>query len=196
VLLDALDAGLQEFRLQFGRFFAGDLPTPPEELRQQLLARLRAARGGTGSGHGPGAVRSVADTFRLTQLEAQFNTYNELFNRRLRRREEGPRRSGTFAAGRPASRPVRDAAPAPRPVAPAPEPGSLSSQRIEELHRQLYPRGAHDGAPDLAQFGALLSSQAESLRQRTGCRDVTFRVSEDGGRRRLLVKAVAGPLTD
>lgn len=185
--LDRLDTDLQEFRLQFGRFFAGDRPVPPEDLRRDLQARLRQARGGAGAS----GVRSVADTFRLTQLEAQFNTYSELFNRRLRQREEGPRRA-PGARGTPT--PI-EAASGAATAAPAGPAIGLSPEAVAALHRTLYPAGAPDGStdtPDLERFSAFLSSQVAALRRRTGCRKVVFRVSEDGGRRRLLARPVGG----
>ena len=177
-MLDQIESMLQEFRVQFSRFFAGDRAVPPEDLREELKARLRQAR----SGPATGGVRSVADLFRLTQLEAQFNTYSELFNRRLRQREEGPRRSGAFSVIRPAS--------------PTAAMQGLSPEHVEELHQELYHGNSGDGTPDAApsleRFGAYLQAQAEALWRRTGCSDVAFRISTGEGRRRLLVRPIGG----
>ena len=79
----------------------GQRPVPPEDLRVGVLGQIRTLRGMT--------IQGGADNFRLTNLEAQFNTHNELFNRRLRQREEGAtgrptRRAGPGAGHR---RPVR-----------------------------------------------------------------------------------------
>jgi hypothetical protein len=171
-LLDRLDADLREFRLQFGRFFAGERPVPPDDLRADLQSRLRQARGASGGL----APRSVADLFRLSQLEAQFNSYSELYNRRLRQAEEGPRRA---------------------PVAPPRlQPDGPSPDVIAGLYRTLYPSGPIGDAPDLERFGAFIASQAETLRRRTGCRDVAFRIAVDQGKPRLMARPIGGPGRD
>jgi hypothetical protein len=105
--LDQLNREVQQLRVDFERFFNGALPFPPEELRGRVQAQIRHLRG---LSNGATAV----DSFRLSDLEARFNSYNELFNRRLRDVEEGRH---------PAARP----APPPPPGVTIPRRGSSSA---------------------------------------------------------------------
>src|SRR4051812_33085646 len=80
--LDQLGREIQTLRVDFERFFNGALPWPPEELRGRVQAQIRTLRGMT-------QLATAVDNFRLNDLEARFNSYNELFNRRVRDVEEG-----------------------------------------------------------------------------------------------------------
>ena len=168
-LLDELERTVMDFRLEFGKFFAGDRAIPPEDVRTALLAQIRNLRGMT--------IQAVADNFRLTHLEAQFNTHNELFNRRLRQREEG----GSRAARRsPASKPS-DAAAGIRVDA------SLEAGAVAALYRSLY--SASQGA-DFERFREYLANQLQGIREKTGCAAVVFRVASEDGRLKLKARPV------
>ena len=79
--LDQLADAIEKFKIDFERFLAGATLIPPEEQRMKLVRDLRELRGAN--------LRASAEQFRLASLEARFNSYTELFNRRLRDREEG-----------------------------------------------------------------------------------------------------------
>ena len=115
-----LDRDVQQLRVDFERFFNGALPFPPEELRGRVQAQIRTLRG---LSNGATAV----DNFRLGDLEARFNSYNELFNRRLRDTEEGRH---------PAAR-----------HAPPPAPRRSRSGAGDRLRRPRRPRGGRGALP-------------------------------------------------
>jgi hypothetical protein len=171
--IDRLAQEIRELRIEFERFFAGDLPAPPEGLRAQILAHLRELRNAN--------LQSAIDNFRLGSVEAQFNAYNELFNRRLREREEGRARLP------------------PPPPAVHLDPGSgvvvgaaPDAAAVEALFQRLYGRGSRAAKVDLETFRAYLSSQVASIRGKTGCAAVQFRVTEEEGKLKLKAKPVAG----
>ena len=72
---------IEKYKIEFERFLAGATMIPPEEHRLRLVRELRELRTAN--------LRTSADQFRLASMEARFNSYSELFNRRLRDREEG-----------------------------------------------------------------------------------------------------------
>jgi len=175
--LDHLNRDLQQLRIDFERFFNGSLLAPPDELRGRILAQLRNLRGVN--------MTSAVDSFRLGDLEARFNSYNELFNRRLRDREEG-RLPG-----------VRHAPP-PAPVARRFDPvqGILFGDRVDpEAAEALYQglAAAPGGAPgfDLDSFQTYLSRQVAAIRDKTGCAEVQFRLSPEDGKLKLKARPVA-----
>jgi hypothetical protein len=91
--IDRLAADVQQLRVDFERFFSGALHHPPEELRHRIQAQLRQLRNAS--------AMTAVDRFRLGDLEARHNSYNELFSRRLREREEGRPRAGTLKSATP-----------------------------------------------------------------------------------------------
>lgn len=171
--LDRFEANLQRLRVEFEKFFNGALALPPDELRQQLSDELRRLRGIS--------QLSSVDQFRLNGAEARFNSYHELFNRRLRDLEEG-----------------RAAAPVAVPEIRKHDPrrGVEIGERADaEAVESLFAGLAAGPTPpkfDLDTFGRYLEKQAATIRQKTGCKTVRFRLEDDAGKIRLKAKPVQG----
>src|SRR5262245_58738359 len=79
--LNALESSLKVIRIEYERFFAGDLKRPPLERRRQIEERFRRFSNTE--------IDRVADRFRLQSLEGRYNSMRELWEKRLRMREEG-----------------------------------------------------------------------------------------------------------
>ena len=169
--LDRLDGAIRELRVEWEKFFNGSRQVPPEELREEIQGEIRALRNVN--------LRSVADNFRLAQVEARFNSFSELFNRRLRQAEEGrvpgvapvPERQRTFDPARG--------------VVFGDDVGGAA---VEALYHGLA-RGP-GGPPrfDLESFRAYLEKQVGAMRAKTGCSRVRFRLEPDGGQLKLKAK--------
>lgn len=170
--LDQLARDIQQMRIEFERYFSGALPIPPEEIRNRVQAQLRNLRGVTMNG--------AADGFRLGSLEAQFNTYNELYNRRLRDREEGRKAVHRVAA---AEKPRYD------PMGGITFGSRVESEAAEALYRGLA-SGGGEVKFDLDSFQTYLARQVEAIRQKTGCEQVQFRLAEEEGKLKLKAKPV------
>jgi hypothetical protein len=175
-VLDQLGRDIQQLRVDFERFFNGALPFPPEELRGRVQAQIRNLRGMSSSA---GAV----DNFRLSDLEARFNSYNELFNRRLRDAEEG-----RHLAARPAP------PPATRGYDPA--QGIVFGDRVdpraaEALYQGLASSPGEAPRFDLDSFQTYLARQVTAIREKTGCAEVQFRLATEDGKIKLKARPVA-----
>jgi hypothetical protein len=182
--IDHLAADVRQLRVDFERFFSGALPIPPDELRRRVQARLRQLRNVNNM--------SAVDRFRLGDLEARHNSYDELFTRRLRDREEGRLRTG-------------QAPPAPPPPAPpsAYDPGAgivigpdPDPRAVAALYAGLTAAGAPGGGAegprfDLASFGSYLQRQAAAIRAKTGCAEVQFRLAAEDGKLRLKARPLS-----
>lgn len=166
--LDRLEGELRQLRVEYERFFNGALDTPPEPLYAKIKRELARLHGRD--------LKSVADRFRLSNLEAKLATYGELFGRRLRDHEEGRQRVS---------------APAARAVA---ERGIVCGESAEpEAAAALYDVLARSGSGpkfDLHTFQLYLDRQLTAIRAKTGCRQVRFRVIDDGGQMKLKAKPV------
>jgi hypothetical protein len=127
-------------------------------------------------------MRRSVDRFRYSTLEAQFNSYSEMFQRRVRAREEG-------------RAPVR---PPPIPASPAPsydvEAGvaigpTPQSDAVEALFAGLRARSPGT-TMDLDAFRAYLVKQVGQIRDRTGCTNVQFRLVREDGKVKLKAKPI------
>jgi hypothetical protein len=174
--LDQLGRDIQQLRVDFERFFNGALPFPPEELRGRVQAQIRQLRGMSN-------LATAVDNFRLSDMEARFNSYNELFNRRLRDTEEG-----RHAAARPA------VPPPPRLHDPA--QGIVFGDRIdpqaaEALYQGLAASRGDGPRFDLDSFQTYLARQVTAIREKTGCAQVQFRLAAEDGKIKLKARPVA-----
>jgi len=171
--LDQLQRDIRQFQVDFERFFNGGLPLPPEDLRNRIQVVLRNLRNTS--------ITAAVDNFRLNDLEARYNSYNEMFNRRLRDVEEGrthhkvvafvekqrfdPRGGIVFGS-------------------------NIDSEAAEALYHGLV-AGPGDGPRfDLDSFQTYLRRQTEAIRQKTGCDEVQFRVAEEDGKLKLKARPV------
>ncbi|MFL6262712.1 MAG: MXAN_5187 C-terminal domain-containing protein [Thermoanaerobaculia bacterium] len=175
-LLDQLGRDIQQLRVDFERFFNGALPFPPEELRGRVQAQIRQLRGMSN-------LATAVDTFRLGDMEARFNSYNELFNRRVRDAEEG-----RHAAARQA--PPAD----PRRYDPA--QGITFGDRVdpeaaEALYQGLVAAPGDTPRFDLDSFQTYLARQVTAIREKTGCTEVQFRLATEDGKIKLKARPVA-----
>ncbi len=171
--IDRLEAAINKFRVDAQRFFAGDLPQPPDELRDRILTQLRRLRSSN--------LQGAAENFRLGSLEARFNSHLDLFGRRLRQREI----AGRAKAETPRLDPVQGVVIG-RQTAP---------EAAEALFRGLYPGVPGTAKPkmDVGRFRAYLDRQAAVIRQKTGCAEIQFRIAVEKGKMKLKAKPLGRP---
>lgn len=171
--LDRITGEIRQLQIDFERFFNGALPIPPEELRTRIQTQIRNLRN---------LNLASVDSFRLGVVEARFNSYNEMFNRRLRDREEG-RHPGAVRAAAPERR--RYDAREGITFGASPDP-----EAVEALYQGLA-SGSGDGPKfDLDSFEKYLARQVASLREKTGCDQVQFRLADEDGKVKLKARPV------
>ena len=196
--IDYLAGEIRQLRVDFERFFSGALLIPPDELRRRVQARLRQLRSLNSM--------SAVDRFRLGDLEARHNSYDELFTRRLRDREEGRLRAGPVSPP-PLLTPPRPSSAAGNPrgaAGAAADPGAggivigadPDPRAVAALYAQVTaadaPGGGAEGPRfDLASFGSYLQRQAAAIRAKTGCDEVQFRLAAEDGKLRLKARPLA-----
>ena len=195
--IDHLAGEIRQLRVDFERFFSGALLIPPDELRRRVQGRLRQLRSLNSM--------SAVDRFRLGDLEARHNSYDELFTRRLRDREEGRLRGG--------QPPTPLTPPPPRPSSPGvhgpSDPGAPGDpgtgivigadpdpRAVAALYEQVTAAGAPGGGAegprfDLASFGSYLQRQSAAIRAKTGCAEVQFRLAAEDGKLKLKARPLA-----
>ncbi len=163
---------IHQFRVDMQRFFAGDVHIPPESQKDRLAARIRQLRNG--------GLRGVAENFRLSTLEAQFNSQVDFYNRKMREREQGGQR-----------RPAAAEPPPPDPTQGVVYGQSGHASAVEILYKGLYLQsGNRNPSMDLERFREFVGKQAEAIRAKTGCSDIQFRVEVEDGKPKLKAKPV------
>ena len=172
--IDRLDQDIQRLKIDFERFFNGNLPVPPAESQQAVrlqIRRLRSVR-----------IPALVDRFRVNTLEARFNTFNELFTRRLRESEEGtvaipPRLA---PATQQSYDPYKGIV-----VGEAPPP-----EAIHALYRELYDDQTPNAESNFTKFHTYLLHQLTTLRERNDCDEIKFRIATEDGEVKLKAKPV------
>jgi hypothetical protein len=172
-LLSKLDFDIKRFRIDYERFFSGNLPIPPDQLRIKIQDQIKLLR--------TERIKAVAQRFRLNGLEAKFNALNVLFNRRLRDFELGtganrPTPETTGSEFDPSLGVVVDEKP--------------SSEAVRALYEGegLYAKSKRDKKTDFDSFQIYLKKQATQIREKTGCSQVRFRVASEDGKLKLKAK--------
>jgi hypothetical protein len=168
--LQTLDRDLKRFKIDFERFFSGNLATPPDQLRQNLGKQIQYLR--------MERLKSVAQRFKLNTLEARFNTLWVQFNRRLREQEEG----GGF---RDTPAPTEKKIDTSNGVVIA---GSPDETAVRALYDDLYGGSGRGKKTDFGSFQAYLEKQAAQIRNKTGCAKVRFRIISSDGDLKLKAK--------
>ena len=172
--LDQLAREIRQFQVDGERFFNGGLPLPPEELRNRIQTQIRQLR--------TLKITTTLDSYRLGDLEARFNSSNELFNRRLRDREEG-RHLGAHHTVH-AERRRYD------PREGVTLGGSFDPEAVEALYQGLASRPGDGPKFDLDSFEKYLARQVAALREKTGCDQVQFRLAEEEGKLKLKARPI------
>jgi len=176
--LAVLERGLTALRVEYERFFTGDLKKPPVQTKkriEELFRRLEDAR-----------VDRAAERFRLQNLQGRFSSLTELWEKRLLQREQGK-----LVPSRPAPPPREAATPALERDANA--SGSVNRkgradliplfQRFCDARRAL---GEDVSRLRYERFEELLKKQAAEIRKATGASRLVFEVLTVEGRVRLI----------
>ena len=79
--LEQIDRSIRQLQIEWEKFFGGVERKPPNELKARVEALIRA--------HANAEIRNNTDRFRYQNLSARYNTFNEMWGKRLRALEEG-----------------------------------------------------------------------------------------------------------
>ncbi|HEX7616555.1 MAG TPA: MXAN_5187 C-terminal domain-containing protein [Thermoanaerobaculia bacterium] len=184
--LDLLEKSITALKLDYERFFSGDVRVPPLPARKSVEKVLRRI------GNAP--VEKVAERFRLQAIQSRFTTLSDLWEKRILAREEG--RGPVRLAARP--RPLEPGASSP--VGDASSPGSVKGSGRGDL-RSLFDRycaarvAAGEDASRLRydRFEELVKKQAAEIRKATGATRLAFDVQTRDGKVRLVGRSLAAP---
>jgi hypothetical protein len=218
--LNDLERGITTLKIEYERFFGGELKRPPVLPRRAVEETLRRL--------GNADVEKAAERFRLQSLQSRFNSFAELWAKRMQVKEEGrtgpvrrlgppvlaappepkPGRKSSAVAGpldvaalvAAAEAAVGPATPAPVSTPPRDAPASPSVKpRSRVDFTPLFRRyvearqalGEDVSRMKYEKFEEAVRRQAEEIRQKTGSSRLVFEVQTTDGRVRLVGRPAA-----
>jgi hypothetical protein len=179
--LQLLETELRKLEAEYNMYFAGQLPTPPNESRagvDRLVRRYDRA-----------PFDTYARRFRFGTLRARYSTLTTLWERALRAREEG--RTGPFS---PPQNSHRAEEPAPGDcvlhVAVVGDPVN-EIDKIRSLHNRLSEARTRVGLEQVPfeQFLRVVEQYLQRIHT-GGSPEAVFRVAFQGGRVSLTARAL------
>lgn len=186
--LEWLANGIRQLQIEWEKFFSGVEKKPPNEAKDRLEGVIRR--------YAYTEIRNNAERFRYQSLVARYNTFSELWNKRLRAREEGR------VAGLHVPRTLAPPAPAP-PAPPARAASPTGEVRVQQPDRdvealrslfdQFLAKRKETGETGTVKFEAfqkLVSQQATRILAAKGAKAVDFRLETKDGKVSLKAKVV------
>lgn len=189
--LDILNVDIRQLQTKWEMFFAGIDNKPPHELQRRVEKIIRD--------HAFQDIRNNTDRFRYQTLTARYNSFNELWQKRLRAREEGKAFGvhGLKADVLPPPAPERERR------APAGGGGTGREFRVGSADgddaqvQALYQRYVEERerlgegeAPAYESFRQLIGQQTAKILGDKGARAVDFRLDSSQGKVSLKARIV------
>jgi hypothetical protein len=190
--LDRLEVTIRQLQVKWELFFNGQEKKPPSEIQAQVETLVRR--------YANAEIRNNGERFRYQGLAARYTTFNELWQKKLRAREEG-KAFGVHGlrADRlpPPPAPVPALPPASRAAAAAGEVRVSDPSRDTAAVRELYERFVEEKrragektAPAFDSFRDLIGKQTEKIRSEKGAAAVDFRLETRDGKVSLKARIV------
>jgi hypothetical protein len=191
--LDRLDVSIRQLQVKWDMFFSGAEKKPPTDLHAQVEGLVKR--------YANSEIRNNGERFRYQSLTARFTTFNELWQKRLRAREEGKAFGVHGLKADQLPPPAAPAPPRPRTEARAGGPGGeyrvADPARDTLAVRSLYERFVDErrragvgAAPPFEQFQQLIARQTARIRSEKGARAVDFRLETRDGKVSLKARLV------
>jgi len=184
--LKTLEYGTRLVQVSWEKFFSGLERFPPNEEMRRLEVIVRRYAGGE--------IRNSGRRFLYQSLTARFNTYKDMWNKRLRAIEEG--RPVGFHGTKVAQAP-------PPPPRARPQPGPSGEFRIQnrlgdaeavqQLFEQFIEARKDLGEPANVKFESfqkLIAQQTDRILSKKEADSVAFRLETKGGRVSLKARPV------
>ena len=173
--MERLKRSMKQLETEYEQWFSGALRQPPWETKKKLEAIIRR--------YNTSPPQNLAEQSVFQMLQAKFTTYNEMWNRRERMKEEGR------APGGREVRPTRTARTSPPPTERAAPSGGDQFRKVFDKYVAAKQKAGQKTANlNYDNFRRVLDKQAKQLRS-GGYKDVDFGVSMKGGK----VSVVARP---
>jgi hypothetical protein len=196
--LDRLETSIRQLQIEWEKFFAGIEKKPPMDLKGRVEALVRR--------YAYAEIRNNGDRFRYQSLTSRYNTFAELWAKRLRAVEEGRPAllHGTKVPHAPLPPAPVEAPPSASPAAAAARAAAAGGEyrvrhpdqdaaAVRDLYQQFLEarrRTGETGAVKFDSFQKLISQQASRILNEKGAQAVDFRLETKDGKVSLKARPV------
>jgi hypothetical protein len=186
--LEQIEKAIKQLQIEWEKFFGGVEKKPPTDLKAKVEAIIRQ--------HANAEIRNNTERFRYQNLTARYNTFNEMWGKRLRALEEGRIMGvhGPHAAKAPPPPAMRAERAAARPAG-AGEVRIQDPERDNEAMRSLFDRFLEErqktgesAAVKFEGFRKLVAQQTSRILSEKGGQAVSFRLETKDGKVSLKAK--------
>ena len=169
--LDHFEKNLNDLKRDYDTFFSGASKQPPFDLRKKVETTVRK--------FSTNQSFSYAQRFRYNSLVARFNSFQDLWNKQMRIKEEGRSPSGSLITAKiTTSNPSVD----------------QKEQKLRLLYQEYMSLREKNGEGlpnmDYKVFCEALKKQQEQIISKYQCKDVDFFVKVEGGHTKLKARPV------
>jgi hypothetical protein len=187
--LDQIDKAIKQLQIEWEKFFGGVERKPPNDLKTRVEALIRR--------HASAEIRNNTERFRYQNLAARYNTFNEMWGKRLRALEEGrvmgvhgPHAKAPPAPPRPERVPARAAGGGGEVRIQDPERDSEAVRSLFDRFIEERQKTGESGAVKFEGFRKLIAQQASRILSEKGGQAVSFRLETRDGKVSLKAKAL------
>jgi hypothetical protein len=192
--LDALGRMVRQIQIEWDKFFGGVERKPPTDLKARVENMIRR--------YANVEMRNNTERYRYQTFTARYNTFNELWTKRLRAREEGKilgvhgLKADLLPPPPPAPAEVRPQAPRPALEATS---GEVRVSRPDDAQavRELFARfveariaAGESSSVKFESFEKLIATQAGRILTEKSAKAVDFRLETKDGKVSLKAKPV------
>jgi hypothetical protein len=174
--LDDFERGIMLLKREYEIYLSGASKLPPTDSRNKLHAaskRLQSLQG-----------TSYAQRFRYNSLASRLTTYQDLWNKQFRLKEEGK------SAPAPVIKTKMEHARSRQQERPPNGPDQPYEKIFKDYLSSRETTGEQSPKMNYDGFSALLKKQRETLISKFQCKDVQFYVSVENGRTKLKARTV------
>lgn len=184
--LKVLERSVHVLRVDYERFFVGDLKQQPFAARrkvEEMLKRLANVE-----------IERIDERYRLQMLQSRYTALGELWEKKLAWKDQGRLGPGGIRRERPAAEAA--AAPAAGPVTPIPPDAanvsSVQKRRVDFTPLfQRYVAAREAAGEDVTKlryerFEELVRRQAEEIKKKTGNTRLVFEIQTVDGKVKLV----------
>jgi hypothetical protein len=189
--LDRLESAIRQLQVKWDLFFNGAEKKPPVDLQAQVEALVRR--------YSNAEIRNNGERFRYQSLSARYSTFNELWQKRLRAREEGKAfgvhglRADQLPPPPPPSRPRAGGAGGALPGeirVTDPDRDATAVRALYERYVEERRRAGEAKTPAFDAFRDLIGQQTSRIRAEKGAQAVDFRFETKDGKVSLKARIV------
>ena len=170
--LSRLEEDIRRLKIEFDVFFNGGSKRPPYDTKGRVETHIKRL--------GDDRTLSYAQRYRYTSLASRYNSFRDLWRRTMQGREEG--RDAIVTARASAKQQAVDEFKRASFVC---EDAHRDVELVKNVYSSLMEAKKVCGEPvedfSFPRFHRLIASQADALKERLGCKRVSFSIDVEGG---------------